>query len=94
MVIGSSKSSLRRQRRASRDSHALKQCGDKEAARRLLFRGRALMGIAKHGWKGRLALAMAANRARVEGLRQAKGKAALLKRELDPFMLSSRDPSN
>jgi hypothetical protein len=56
---GHSRSAKKRRQRAATLSKQMHH-GDPEAAFRLLQRGRALQGIAKHGWRWRLALANAA----------------------------------
>jgi hypothetical protein len=90
----SSRMSLRRWRKA-RSNGAAWRAGDSDARFSLIQRWRAFQSL-KVGmpWQERLALA---NKARARNLarrRREKAKAALEKRELNPFLLSSRDPSN
>jgi hypothetical protein len=62
---GHSRSARKRRRRAAALSQQMRR-GDGNAAFRLLQRGRALQGIAKRGWRWRLAMANAARQGRHE----------------------------
>jgi len=54
----------------------------------------ALKGIEIHGWADRLAKANAAYKKMVEQRRREKAKRTYEKLAFEPFMNSSRDPSN
>ena len=82
-----------RRRRASLLSSSFR-AGDSAAAKSLFLRSAALKGIAMHGWIARLAKANAAYRAAIECRNRERALDAMKKRELEPFLMSSRDPSS
>jgi hypothetical protein len=94
MSIGSSHTSGWRRRKAGRLSVDFKK-GDRDAAWRLKQRYRAILGLQSGmPWQERLALANEARARNLERRRREEAEAALEKRELNPFLLSSRDPSD
>lgn len=79
---------------ASQLSHEFRG-GSVDAQFRLAQRYRAYLSLSVGmPWQERLALANEARARNLVRRRREKARAALEKRELEPFMNSSRDPSN